>query len=65
MYWLIQPVHAHATGNYEIHLGIADFATFVGIGGVVLAVFTWATCKNALVPAKDPRLLESINHENA
>jgi len=65
MYWLIKPIHAEQTGDYTIHLGIADFATFVGIGGLALAVFTWATCKHALVPAKDPRLLESINHENA
>ena len=35
------------------------------IGGVVLAVFTWGLTKNALIPVKDPRILESINHENA
>ena len=49
---------------FQIHIGLADVTTFLGIGGLVLAVFTWATCKNALVPTKDPRLLESINHEN-
>lgn len=64
MYWLIQPVHANEKQVFDIHFGIADVATFVGIGGIVLAVFTWATCKNALIPTKDPRLLESINHEN-
>ncbi len=64
MLWLIKPVHGEALGVYELHLGAADILTFVGIGGLVLAVFTWATCKNALVPVKDPRLLESINHEN-
>jgi hypothetical protein len=65
MYWLVQPVHAHEKGIYELHLGPSDILTFVGIGGIVLAVFTWALCKNALVPLKDPRILESINHENA
>lgn len=65
MYWLVQPTHAHEKGIYEIHIGAADLLTFVGIGGVVLAVFTWALGKNALIPVKDPRILESINHENA
>ena len=64
MYWLVQPVHANEKQAFDIHFGITDIATFVGIGGLVLAVFTWATCKNALIPTKDPRLLESINHEN-
>ena len=64
MTWLIKPAHAQALGVYELHVGMSDVLTFVGIGGIVLAVFTWATCKNALVPVKDPRLAESINHEN-
>lgn len=64
MVWLIQPVHAHEQGVYEIHLGLPEVTTFLGIGGIVLAVFTWATCRNALIPVKDPRILESINHEN-
>jgi len=65
MFWLVQPVHAHEKGVYEIHVGALDILTFLGIGGVVLAVFTWALGKNALIPIKDPRLLESLNHENA
>jgi hypothetical protein len=65
MYWLIQPVHAHEKGIYELHLGPSDLLTFLGIGGIVLAVFTWGLCKHALIPVKDPRILESINHENA
>ena len=65
MYWLIQPVHAHEKGVYELHVGPSDLLTFLGIGGIMLAVFTWALGKNALIPVKDPRILESINHENA
>ncbi|MCX4239858.1 hypothetical protein [Paraliomyxa miuraensis] len=65
MTWLIKPVHAAELGVFELHFGASDILTFLGIGGIVLAVFTWATCKNALIPVKDPRLLESINHENA
>jgi hypothetical protein len=65
MFWLVQPVHAHEKGVYAIHVGALDILTFVGIGGIALAVFTWALGKNALIPVKDPRILESINHENA
>jgi hypothetical protein len=65
MYWLIQPVHAHEKGIYELHVGPADILTFLGIGGIMLAVFTWGLTRNALIPVKDPRILESINHENA
>jgi hypothetical protein len=65
MYWLVQPLHAHEKGVYELHVGSADLLTFVGIGGIVLAVFTWGLGKHALIPVKDPRILESIHHENA
>jgi hypothetical protein len=71
MYWLIQPVLATERGPFDadglptvISLGAVDVLAFVGIGGIVLATFTWACTKNALIPVKDPRLLESINFEN-
>jgi len=65
MFWRIQPVHAHEKGVYEIHVGAHDILAFLGLGGIMLAVFFWGLGKNALIPVKDPRILESINHENA
>lgn len=64
MFWLVHPVLAHEHGDTNIHVNLADIGAFVGIGGFVLAVFTWACGKHALVPVKDPRLQESINFEN-
>lgn len=78
MFWVIKPaLHnlryeeaAHAgevvdkLAFFQPGLSLADVTTYVGIGGIALGVFLWATCKHALVPVKDPRLLESINHEN-
>lgn len=64
MYWLVHPALANDRGVYTIDINLADIATFVGIGGVVLATFTWALGRSALVPTKDPRLEESINFEN-
>ena len=79
MVWLVHPPMAEArhnanpfhpelnpTGVHEgiLQFGFVDVATFVGIGGIVLATFFWALSRHALVPVKDPRLAESINHEN-
>jgi hypothetical protein len=64
MFWLVHPVLANEHHEPNIHFGLADVTTWVGIGGLVLAVFTWACGRSALVPVKDPRLLESVNHEN-
>jgi hypothetical protein len=64
MFWLVHPVLANQNHDLTIHFGLADVTTFIGIGGLVLAVFTWACGRFALVPVKDPRLLESVNHEN-
>lgn len=64
MVWLVHPALGETRKVYELNLGLADVATFVGIGGIVLATFTWALGKSALVPVKDPRLEESINFEN-
>lgn len=78
MFWLIKPALHNLRYEEAAHLGevadkasyfqaslsVADVTTYIGIGGIMLGVFFWATCKNALVPVKDPRLAESINHEN-
>ena len=64
MYWLIQPVLAHEHGTHEIHFGLVDVLTLLGIGGVFLGVFTWALGRRRLVPVGDPRLSESLRFEN-
>lgn len=64
MIWLVHPPLANARGSMELNIGLADVTTFIGIGGIVLATFTWALGRAALVPMKDPRLEESINFEN-
>ncbi len=64
MYWLVQPVLAHEHGSSEIHFGALDILTLVGIGGLFLAVFGWALVRRPLIPLRDPRLEESLNHEN-
>jgi hypothetical protein len=64
MFWLIQPPLAEQRGILEIRPDLFDAATLVGVGGVFLAVLGWGLNRAALVPMKDPRLEESLNHEN-
>lgn len=70
MYWLIQPVlaHHHAihSGDHHMtmHLGPLDLLTLIGVAGVFLAAFGWASGRRALVPTGDPRLAESVHFEN-
>ncbi len=65
MFWLIQPVLPHHHGTHELHVGLIDVTTLVGIGGLFLAVVCSATVGRPLVPLRDPRLDESLHHENA
>ncbi|MBK6918896.1 MAG: hypothetical protein IPH07_16000 [Deltaproteobacteria bacterium] len=66
MYWLVQPALAHQSKHSTEHIrpDLFDISTLAGVAGVFLAVFTWALTHKALVPLKDPRLEESLNHEN-
>jgi hypothetical protein len=64
MYWLVQPSLAHSRNSEHIRPDLFDIATWAGVAGVLLAVFTWGLGRHALVPLRDPRLEESLNHEN-
>ncbi|PRP98313.1 hypothetical protein ENSA5_30460 [Enhygromyxa salina] len=79
MFWLIQPPFAHhaasaaaKAGSPEVaeyfHTSItltgADVGFFIGFTGLFLALFGWSLTTSKLVAIKDPRLEESLNHEN-
>jgi hypothetical protein len=79
LFWVVHPSHAHHAAmqaeferNTElveqlqntIHFGAVDVLTLVGFLGVFLAAFGWSIRGRALVPIKDPRLPESLAHEN-
>lgn len=79
MFWLIQPPFAHhaaaAAGkigatevaeyfHHHVTLTGADFGFLVGFVGLFLALFGWSMNSAKLVPINDPRLEESLNHEN-
>jgi hypothetical protein len=79
MFWLTQPAfahhaahNAHAIGDlalaefFENHIPItsADVGFLIGFIGLFMALFGWSLKTAKLVPIKDPRLEESLNHEN-
>jgi hypothetical protein len=79
MFWLIQPPFAHHAAHaatkdgavqvaeyfhHHITFTGADIGFLVGFVGLFLALFGWSLSTAKLVPIKDPRLEESLNHEN-
>ena len=67
MYWLVMPnFGAHGEGHHEPHLAFSylDFTALLGMTGVFLAVYGVLLNRNKVVPINDPRLPESLAHEN-
>lgn len=56
IYWQVMPTLHH----HGVHFSPMDVTAFVGIGGIFVAVFGWATARKATVPVGDPRLKESV-----
>lgn len=64
LFWIIQPTMRQHDGDPHFTVHIADLLTFIGIGGLVLAVFSWRISAAPVAPMKDPRLMESLDFEN-
>lgn len=60
IYWLVMPVHS--TGGVAVTL--LDVTTFVGVGGVFLALFGLHMKKAKVIPTQDPRVRESLVFQN-
>lgn len=67
MYWLIMPNFGmHGGGHHEPHLALSylDVTALIGMVGALMAVFGFFLNKNKAVAINDPRLGESLAHEN-
>lgn len=67
IYWLVMPNYgAHGGGHHEPHLAFSylDFTALLGMTGVFIAVYGVLLNRNKVVAINDPRLPESLVHEN-
>lgn len=67
MYWLVMPnFGTHGEGHHEPHLAVSwlDFAALIGMAGAFLAAFGFLLNKNKVIAINDPRLEDSLAHEN-
>lgn len=69
LYWLIMPnfgAHGEGEGHHLPHLSIAwtDIAALVGMVGAFTAMFAFWLMRNKAICINDPRLMESLAHEN-
>jgi len=67
LYWLVLPnfgTHGEHAKEAVLSLAWTDAAALVGVGGAFLAVFGYFLSKHKVVCINDPRLPESLAHEN-
>ena len=67
MYWLILPnFGTHGEGTTSAHLAPSwlDATALLGMVGVFLAAFGFLLNRNKVIAINDPRLDESLAHEN-
>ena len=65
-YWLVMPEYARTAHQGFTFTGlgaIGDLACGIGMAALFIALFCWIAGDKALVPLKDPRLGEALNHE--
>ena len=60
IYWLVMP-NLHHEG---VSFALLDVTSILGVGGLFVAVVSWLLGRGALLPTRDPRLVESLAFEN-
>lgn len=66
-YWLIMPnfgIHGEHKAMAQLHLSWSDFAAVIGMAAAFLAMFASLLKRNKALAVNDPRLYESLVHEN-
>ncbi len=59
IYWLVMP-----NLHNEITFSLLDVTSLLGVGGLFVALVGWLLGRGALLPTRDPRLVESLAFEN-
>lgn len=58
LYWLVYPGYNHE----QVILGLPEVGIFLGFIGLFIFAVTQFLSKHSLIPFKDPRIHESVNH---
>jgi hypothetical protein len=61
LYWCVMPNLHHAGPA----IGLMDVAALVSVGGFFTGAMGWIMARRALIPARDPRLSESLSLDHA
>ena len=64
LYWLVLPNFRLEGHDTVLSVAWTDVAALVGMCGAFLAVFSFVLTRHKVVAVNDPRLLESLAHEN-
>jgi hypothetical protein len=67
IYWLVMPnfaAHGEHSAGPQFAPSLLDLTALVGVAGIFLAVFGYYLNKNKVIAVGDPRLAESMAHEN-
>lgn len=67
LYWLIMPnfgAHGGDSSHKGFHLSLTDVTALLGVFGIFLAVLGVLMRRNKVIAIGDPRLQESLAHEN-
>ncbi len=67
LYWLILPnfgTHGEPRAQAVLALSWTDFTALIGMAGAFFAVFSWVLTRKKFICFNDPRLEESLVHEN-
>ncbi len=64
-YWVIMPQIGFDGKDYAPFVfSIVEILSFVGLGGLFVAIFSFIASNRPLVPLRDPRLSEALNYSN-
>lgn len=64
LYYIVMPQLSGEQLPTQLPFGVIDVLMFLGIGGLAVAGMVRAGGSHALVPTRDPRLIESLAFEN-
>jgi len=59
--WCVMPNLQHHGPSF----GLLDLSALLGVGGIFIAAFGWMLRRRKLIPARDPRLAESLSLDHA